>query len=32
MMIVGFAGLGFAANRRRRHIANFGRPDRVASK
>jgi hypothetical protein len=32
MMIIGLAGLGFAANRRRWHNANFGRPDRVASK
>jgi hypothetical protein len=32
MMIVGLAGCGFAANRRRRHNANFGRPDRVAPK
>jgi hypothetical protein len=32
MMIIGLAGLGFAANRRRRHSANFGRPDRVTSK
>jgi hypothetical protein len=32
MMIIGLAGCGFAVNRRRRHNANFGRPDRVASK
>ena len=32
MMIVGLAGCGFAANRRRRHNPNFGRPDRVAPK
>ena len=32
MMIIGFAGLGFAANRRRTHNANFGRPDRATSK
>ena len=32
MMIIGFAGLGFAANRGRRHNANFGRSNRVTSK